>query len=94
MKIENLENLQELTTEEFSSIQGGLSIVKPDHIIDWKLDEPLPLPDPKPLPHPEPIPHPLPVYCYHKPISYPISSFTGVKEHQISFKLPWCAVIL
>ncbi len=52
LKIENLENLQEVNTEEFSSIQGGMtqasiSICEP---IEW---------DCKPVPYPcEPYPLP------------------------------------
>ncbi|MDJ0796777.1 MAG: hypothetical protein QNJ51_08045 [Calothrix sp. MO_167.B12] len=52
LKIENLENLQEITTEEFSAIQGGMLAVQEYSIaIDWDDWEPHPLPyDPYPLP--------------------------------------------
>lgn len=78
LRIENLDNLQEVTPEEFSSIQGGLSIA-----IDYKevsdkdipkkeipvidICYPLPLPPrcyPLPKPLPKPYPKPLPRPCW------------------------------
>ena len=97
LKIENLENLQELTTEEFSSIEGGLSLVAdPGHAlpIEW---EPEPLPHPYPTPidcYPKPVPKPLP--CHIKPIEDPIyiDSKYPVKEDDIIIHISWCPVVL
>ncbi len=88
MKIENLDNLEELNTEEVFSIQGGfladssiedISIEKVDISIEDKLIypvEPVPI---KPYPLPYCRPYPLP-YCHPYPI----------KDE----KLLWCPVVL
>ncbi|AOY84245.1 hypothetical protein BJP36_34295 [Moorena producens JHB] len=78
MKIENLENLQEINTEEFSSLQGGRMIQHPMDIRDIrdiidikdiKIDPHPPMPRPKPQPQPIPLPRPLPrpFPCYPYP---------------------------
>ena len=88
MKIENLDNLEELNTEEVFSIQGGLSVEFPiedisiekvDISIEDKLIYPV---------EPGPIePYPLPCYPYPRP--YPCSPYP-IKD----WKLSWCAVPL
>ena len=101
MKIENLENLQEVTTEEFSSIQGGLSVINiheqiiigPDHPIDF---HPKPLPHPFPIHcHPKPIPRPWPIDFHPKPIEHPISIEWkhNIKKDDI-IHIGWCPFIL
>ncbi|NEO80926.1 hypothetical protein [Moorena sp. SIO4G3] len=75
MKIENLENLQEINTEEFSSLQGGRMIAHPVDIRDMidfediKIDIHRPMPEPMPEPNPpiiaKPIPLPRPNPCYY-----------------------------
>ena len=85
LKIENLDNLQELTTEGVSSIQGGLSIAGP---------EPYPT-TPKPWPRPKPMPD-WPKHDYWTkpyqpyPLPHPPCTYYPTKDG----KLPWCAVIL
>ncbi|MBT9314435.1 hypothetical protein [Leptothoe spongobia] len=104
-KIENLDNLEDLTSEELSLIQGGMTIAvaepqagpteaKADSV-ELQAEEliayPLPLP-------PQPIPYPLPIPCYHgghrpypKPKYIPcVCSPYPTKDGD----LPWCAVIL
>ncbi|AOY84247.1 hypothetical protein BJP36_34305 [Moorena producens JHB] len=78
MKIENLDNLQEINTEEFSSLQGGRMIQHPMDIRDMvdikgiedlKIAPHRPMPEPKPQPKPpiiaRPIPRPHPFPCYY-----------------------------
>ncbi|MEM1255645.1 MAG: hypothetical protein AAGI69_24675 [Cyanobacteria bacterium P01_H01_bin.21] len=101
LKIENLDNLEELTAEELFFIQGGATVetaksveietagsmrIKPEELIAY------PLP-----PHPDPVPLPLPVPCYGGRWPYPkpnkipcVCSPFPTKDG----KLPWCAVIL
>ncbi len=64
LKIENLESLQELSNEEFSSIQGGLTAqisLKEEVIIS---DSYYPQPKPIPLPYIHPCPPPPPCEIY------------------------------
>ena len=91
--IENLDNLEELNTEEVFSIQGGLlvdsSIIpeKLDISIAEKVD--ISIPDKLIYPvEPGPVkPYPLPCYPYPRP--YPCSPYP-IKD----WKLSWCAVPL
>ncbi|WP_424096353.1 hypothetical protein [Moorena producens] len=91
MKIENLENLQEINTEEFSSLQGGRMIQAPMDIRDMidikdiediKIDihRPMPKPEPEPKPpiiaKPFPLPRPPINPCYpHPPICGPVRPY-------------------
>ncbi|NEO48363.1 MAG: hypothetical protein F6K55_31300 [Moorea sp. SIO4A3] len=72
MKIENLENLQEINTEELSSLEGGRMIAHPvdiKDIEDIKIDIHRPMPEPEPQPKPpiiaKPVPLPRPYPCYY-----------------------------
>ncbi|MEM8807461.1 MAG: hypothetical protein AAGF01_15695 [Cyanobacteria bacterium P01_G01_bin.38] len=89
--IKNLDNLQALTPEEVSTIQGSLSIAHPGPLPEVP-DEPSPrdriyYPYPRPRhpkrPYPQPSPHPYPIP------SIPCSPYP-IKDGY----LPWCAVIL
>ncbi len=87
LKIENLENLQEITTEEFSAIQGGMLAVQEYSItIDW---------EPHPLPY---DPYPLPRECKEPVVVNYIEVEDGQKQNIVvgKLKLPpsWCYAIL
>ncbi|NES06104.1 MAG: hypothetical protein F6K22_26825 [Okeania sp. SIO2F4] len=90
LKIENLDNLEELNTEEVFSIQGGLSVEFPIEDIsiekvDISIKEKLIYPvEPGPI-----KPYPLP-YCRPYPLPYcrPYPTKGG------KLQLPWCAVVL
>ncbi|NEO80925.1 hypothetical protein [Moorena sp. SIO4G3] len=86
MKIENLENLQEINTEELSSFQGGSIFPHPIEmkntveitaIEDIRIDTHQPMPEekPEPKPLPEPMkrfPLPGPIHrCYPFPKCFP-----------------------
>lgn len=85
MKIENLENLQEINTEELSSLEGGImlrddmdimrikDIVIKDIVIDPHRPMPEEKPEPKPLPEPiKRFPLPRPIHgCYPFPKCFP-----------------------
>ncbi|WP_426589444.1 hypothetical protein [Dapis sp. BLCC M229] len=85
LKIENLDNLEELNTEEVFSIQGGLLADSPitaekvDISIEDKLIYPVKPGPIKPYPLPYCRPYPLP-YCHPYPIK--------------DGKLLWCPVVL
>ncbi len=89
--IENLDNLEELNTEEVFSIQGGLLVDYP--VIEEKLDisiaEKVDFSIKDKLIYPvKPIkPYPLPCYPYPLP---PVCSPYPTKGGN----LPWCAVVL
>ncbi|NEO44927.1 MAG: hypothetical protein F6K55_12635 [Moorea sp. SIO4A3] len=93
MKIENLENLQEINPEELSSLEGGRMIAHPVDIIDIKdiedikIDIHRPMPEPEPQPNPpiigKPVPLPRPYPCY-----YPLPPKCG------PIHPPYCYVIL
>ena len=91
MKIENLENLQEINTEELSSLEGGRMIAHPVDIIDIKdiedikidIHRPMPEPQPKPPIIAQPIPLPRPNPCY-----YPLPPKCG------TIHPPYCYAIL
>ena len=88
LKIKNLDNLQELSTDGVSSIEGGLSLVQESDLRIASIESshqeksyPLAFYPTRPLPEPTKTYYPLPYY----PCSlYPIEDG----------KLPWCAVIL
>ncbi|NEO39869.1 MAG: hypothetical protein F6J90_27465 [Moorea sp. SIOASIH] len=76
MKIENLENLQEINTEEFSSLQGGMMIRNDMEMMEMMemkariIDPHPPMPEEKPEPKPIRLPRrihrcypPLPHKC-------------------------------
>ncbi len=84
LKIENLENLQEITTEEFSSIQGGLLAMpgEPEKEDNSELTSLLERSDCRrnPLPAPDPQPSPCKTYVFN---------YNGEEIHFV-----WCPVIL
>ncbi|NEO72790.1 hypothetical protein [Moorena sp. SIO3H5] len=92
MKIENLENLQEINTEELSSLEGGRMIAHPvdirdmidiKEIEDLRIDpHPSPMPEPKPSIIAKPVPLPRPNPCY-----YPLPPKCGPVR-------PYCYVLL
>ena len=83
MKIENLENIQEINTEEFSSLQGGMMMRNDMKMMDMMemkarmIDPHPPMPEEKPeiKPLPDPIkrfPLPGPIHrCYPFPKCFP-----------------------
>ena len=93
LKIENLDNLQELNAEEVFSIQGGLSeedseLKASELSVESKRliyrDFPYPLPDKPDFPYPLPDRPTKPYWSLpHIPCSL-----------RPDGKLPWCAVIL
>ncbi|MEO0457957.1 MAG: hypothetical protein AAF152_15440 [Cyanobacteria bacterium P01_A01_bin.114] len=90
--IRNLDNLQELTPEEVSTIQGSLSIAYPEEPLPEVPDQPspkgrvwYPYPRPKRPKYPSPRPYPQP---------YPIPSIPCSPYPRKDGRLPWCAVIL
>ena len=94
LKIKNLDNLQELSTEGVSSIEGGLSLVQesdlriaPVEALPQEKPHPVTFYPTKPFYPTRPLPEPIKPY-YPLPY-YPCSPYP-IKEG----KLPWCAVIL
>jgi hypothetical protein len=85
--IENLDNLQELNHEEFSAIQGGLTLVD-GYDIKLPIEERLIYPGPNQPVELYPLPE-QPIKPYY-PLPYIPCSPYPTKEG----KLPWCAVIL
>lgn len=84
LKIENIQNFEELNIEELSSIGGGLTLAESEmRIAPEAFPETYPRRKPKPYPLPDrdPEPYPLP--------HYPCSPYPTKRG-----KLPWCAVIL
>ncbi|AOX03848.1 hypothetical protein BJP34_34390 [Moorena producens PAL-8-15-08-1] len=83
MKIENLENLQEITIDTLSSVEGGmLAIRKPIDKAELRID-----PDYKRIPIYPCYPPPRPLPCYTRPVPFPD------KEHKV-IPLRICPVIL
>ena len=92
MKIENLENLQDINTDELSSLEGGRMIQHPMDIRDMidikdikelRVDpHPSPMPQPKPPIIAKPFPLPRPNPCY-----YPLPPKCGPVR-------PYCYAIL
>ncbi len=100
IKIENLENLEELTNEEFSSIQGGtrislnaqMGVMDTDYVLEMKVSVGnfMLLEDwkPKAIKH-----YPMPIHWNPKPIHYypqphqfgPISININVEIAHINF---------
>ena len=81
MKIENLENFQEINTEELSSLEGGSVFLHPIEIKntieitaieDIRIDNHPPIleekPEPEPLPEPKPLPEPIKGFPLPRPI--------------------------
>ncbi|MDJ0796776.1 MAG: hypothetical protein QNJ51_08040 [Calothrix sp. MO_167.B12] len=68
LKIENLENLQELNGEEVFSIQGGLSLAAEVQVESIETDQLIYVDPEKPVYKPHPWP-PYPYPCYpHYPV--------------------------
>ena len=93
LKIENLDNLQELNAEEVFSIQGGLSEENPELKVSELSVESKRLiyPDfPAPLPDKPDFPYPLPDRPTRPNLPLPCIPCSPYPDG----KLPWCAVIL
>ncbi len=98
--IENLDTLQDLSTEAAPAVQGGMMAHIDGLDLDGvfkKIGRPFPGPTIRPhcpiggFPRPRPLPMPIPVHPApptHPPV---ISPICGNDPHG---PLPWCAVIL
>ncbi len=96
LKIENLDNLQDLTSDQLQVIEGGMTVAEAAPVeleAEARIAHPFPT---KPIPLPYPRPYPIPCYPgggrpHPKLISRKcICTPYPTKDS----KLPWCAVIL
>ncbi|MDJ0674257.1 MAG: hypothetical protein QNJ36_02455 [Calothrix sp. MO_167.B42] len=91
LKIENLENLQEVNAEEFSSIQGGLTATSSASAISATGE--VSSIDYKPVDRPIDVHEPILIYpdpCYIPPPCETYVFYDGEKKIEIK----WCPVIL
>ncbi|AOX03845.1 hypothetical protein BJP34_34375 [Moorena producens PAL-8-15-08-1] len=97
MKIDNLENFQEINTEELSSLEGGSIFANPIEIkntVEITAIEDIRISYqsmPEEKPEPEPIPDPIKRFPLPRPIHgcYPILPYKCIPGHP-----PFCAIPL